>query len=74
MIKYMTARTSMKTGRTTYRVVYDSGRHVRERIIHDGDDWPMAVVKFFTADDTRRTRDEIIGEGEYATRFELFEK
>lgn len=75
MIKTMTANTRIATGTTSYRVRYESkdGR-VRERVLSHNDPWPMSVVKFFTADDTTRTRDEVIGEGQSATRYERFEK
>ena len=44
------------------------------RTLKDQDDWPISIVKFFTADDTVRVEDRIIGDGKYATRYERFEK
>ena len=74
MIKKMVAHTSVRTGRTCYTVYYDNGKHTRERKLKDSDNWPMSVVKFFTAEDTVRTEDKIVGAGQYATRYERFEK
>lgn len=74
MIKYMTAHTSIKTGRTSYRVYYDNGKHMRVKTLTHNDNWPASIVRFYTADDTIRTADTIIGEGDTATRFECFEK
>ena len=75
MIKYMTSHTDLQTGRSSYRVMYDSGKHQRERVLSDGDDWPMTLVKFFTGDDTVRTQDRIIydNDGRPAVRVEMFE-
>ena len=74
MIEYMTARTNIKTGRTSYRVMYNSGKHIRERVLGPNDNWSMSMVKFFTAEDTIRVADKIIGEGDNAVRYERFEK
>ena len=71
MIKNITAHTSLRTGRTTYRVHYTCGR---EKVLRHNDNWPMSVVRFFTADDTVRTDDRIIGNRENGTRYELFVK
>ena len=75
MIKQMTAHTRISTGQTSYRVRYESesGR-IRERVFRHNDDWTIPVVQFFTADDTVRVEDRIIGEGESATRYERFIK
>ena len=74
MIKYMTAHTSVRTGRTSYMVYYDNGKHSRVKVLRHNDNWPMSIVKFFTADDTVRVEDRIIGEGNNATRYERFER
>lgn len=72
MIKMMTAHTSTRTGKTTYHVYYASGKRVK--VLSQNDNWPMSIVKFFTADDTVRVEDRIIGEGKYSARYERFER
>lgn len=71
MIKKMIAKTRVRNGITTYTVIYESG--VRRKF-YKNDNWPMSVVLFYTADDTIRTTDEMLGSGEYVTRREVFEK
>ena len=74
MIKYMTAHTNTTTGRTFYHVFYEGGKRHTMRTLKDQDDWPISIVKFFTADDTVRVEDRIVGDGKHATRYERFEK
>jgi hypothetical protein len=71
MIQHITAYTSLRTGRTSYRVRYTCGR---EKVLSHNDNWPVSVVKFFTADDTVRVDDRIIGDNENGTRYERFVK
>lgn len=67
MIKHMTAHTNLKTGDTTYRVMYDCGR---ERVFRKNDNWPTSIVKFFTAENTVKVADKVLG----TTHYERFEK
>lgn len=71
MIKSIIARTRIRNGITTYIVNYESGA---KRELRSNDNWPMSAVLFFTAEDTIRTEDQIIGSGEYAVRREVFKK
>lgn len=70
MIKHMSAYTNIKTGKTCYHVYYDNGTHSRERRFTEKDNWPMSVVKFFTAEDTIKVEDKVIGN----THYERFAK
>lgn len=70
MIKSMCCYTSIKTGRTTYRVFYDNGKHERVRTFLPWENWPMTVVKFYTAEDTKVVDDRIVEN----TRYQRLEK
>lgn len=62
MIKHMTAHTNTKTGKTTYRVMYECGK---ERVFRVNDNWPTSIVRFFTAEDTTKVEDKVIGNTHY---------
>ena len=70
MIESMIAYTNTRTGNTNYTVVYNNGKHRRERRFRQNDNWTTPMVKFFTAEDTRRTDCRIVG----YTLYEKFEK